>query len=240
MLRSRNPHLFAIADSDLAYKSILINRLCKSPARKSSFCATTGFELLVNLPKNKTDVLIVDLFMPGLSGFEAIDMIRETNEDIIIIACSINFQAKLVPLLKDMKVNRYCPKDVMMIETLMDEVGETRHLNFDESLFAEWEKQTRNFAIPKHAYHQETALKPVQTQLTRLVCDGKTNKEIATIMHLSIRTIDTYINQLLQQLTLRNRQELITYAFKNNICHSLCDIGREGNCNVQSLFRDYN
>ena len=63
----------------------------------------------------------------------------------------------------------------------------------------------------------ETLLNERETDILRLVAEGKTAKEIAEIMFLSRRTVENYKNSVLKKLNLHRTSDLIKYAFENKI-----------------------
>ncbi len=62
-----------------------------------------------------------------------------------------------------------------------------------------------------------TDLSPREIDVLRLVAEGKTNKEIGTVLHLSGITIRNYVSTILEKLGLANRIELALYASKHNL-----------------------
>lgn len=61
-------------------------------------------------------------------------------------------------------------------------------------------------------------LTPRELAIVKLVGEGKTNKEIASDLHLSIGTVKNHMTQILNKLGLRDRTQLAIYAIKHDIC----------------------
>lgn len=60
-------------------------------------------------------------------------------------------------------------------------------------------------------------LKPRQTQILKLICEQHTNKEIAQLLGLSVKTIDTHREILLKKTKSKNAVGLVIYAIRNEI-----------------------
>ncbi len=79
--------------------------------------------------------------------------------------------------------------------------------------------------MPKLLQHQYTPQSEIQSiplserelEIVKLVGEGKTNKEIATTLFLSVGTVKNHITNILQQLELRDRTQLAIYAIKNGL-----------------------
>ena len=64
---------------------------------------------------------------------------------------------------------------------------------------------------------QQSELTPREQEVVKLIAEAHTNKEIAGILHLSEKTVESHRANVLQKLGMRDRVELVRYAIRNNI-----------------------
>ncbi|QES89372.1 response regulator transcription factor [Rhizosphaericola mali] len=224
-----------VADSDTLYRSTLISEICVRSDRKVLFCAANGLELIEDQQNTPADILIVELYMPVISGVEAIKVLQKRNKYSKILAISAIFQPEMPKLLQDLRVNGYCSKikeDVVVAMEILQKGG----TYFDGTYFQKWEKDGMRLIKEKHTPSLMEELKSVEINIIQHTCEGKSNKEIGDILSLSKRTIDTYTRDLLLKLNLKTKIELVNYAMKHGVCRTSCQSSDLGYCACKSLF----
>jgi len=181
--------------------------------------ASTGEEAINMIRTIKPDVVLMDIIMPGMNGIEATRWIKEIDESIRIIIVTMEISKEYVSAGIKSGVDGYLPKDIGK-KTLLEAI---RAVHAGERYF--------NDAIKKlifdDFYSVEKLKNPKKTlpnQLTKregevlaLVASGKSNKDIAEVLFLSVKTVETHKTHILIKLGLNNNAELIRYAVKNNI-----------------------
>lgn len=229
--------LFAIADDDFVFRKLAVSAICESLQRKVSFCASDGKELLHLLQTHKPDLLIIDLYMPIISGIEAIQLIRKKDVNIKIIACSSIFQEELIAHLKDLKINGYCQRVPTVVKDVYEIVNNGNSF-YDAEYFDRWRTYPATLQEEDKAHQSKVSstLKAIEIKLILATCTGKHNKEIAKELNLSHRTIDTYIGNLLAKFHLKNKSELVSFALSNGICKQLCENSLNGLCELKTPF----
>jgi DNA-binding NarL/FixJ family response regulator len=90
---------FSIADSDFYFKKIMIKTLLETPFYMLINDCNNGHELINRTYRRQEDVFIIELFMPVLSGIEAIKFIRRTNNETPIITYSGTYQEDIAEIL---------------------------------------------------------------------------------------------------------------------------------------------
>jgi len=66
---------------------------------------------------------------------------------------------------------------------------------------------------------QPDPLTPRERQVLQLVAEGKTSKEIAALLELSVRTVETYRSQIMDKLKIRDTVGLVHYAIRHGLFH---------------------
>lgn len=179
-----------------------------------------GHELVNRIYRRQEDVFIIELFMPVLSGIEAIKYIRKNNSETPIITYSGTYQEDMAEILSKIPNIYYCQKNSTIIKDIIK--GSIASDEFDYNAYSkEWEQQP--LAVQEYMDRQKKGqeeLSPAEIQLMRFCYEGFSNKEIAEKLNLSTRTIDTYINRLTEKLGLKTKLHLIRFCVENGYYNS--------------------
>lgn len=222
-----------IADDDQIFRTLLVAELCKKLNQKVAFCAHDGNELIKYNHSYNTDILIIDLYMPQISGIEAIKILKKIDCKSKIIAYSHTFQNDILMDLRKLKVEGYCKRDTAVINSCVDIILKDKNF-IDQKYYIAWQNEVED--LIKSDTNLEKKLNATEIKLILFTCEGKNNKEIALELHLSKRTVDTYIAKLLNKLDLKYKSELIRFAYTNGICVLNCSNRTKKNCHLKSPF----
>jgi|GEM_PF-210275 len=232
---------YALAEDDYTFQQIIKTQFSYKPFYNLAFCANNGYELINLISQNMPDIVFIDLFMPVISGLEAVKIIRKLNREVPIIAYSSVYQSDIAQILQDHKINVYCENQFEVIYNFAEQLMKSRRNQF-QALYNPYSKDWRSRSSEQlKEFKLNSRKKPLQfsgmeLQLMILTCDGFTAKEIGTHLNLSFRTVDTYLNRLQEKLQLRNKTELVKYAFQHGICKLNCELGKSGKCVRKSIF----
>lgn len=160
--------------------------------------ASNGEEAVALVQKFQPDICITDIEMPGMTGLEAAEVLKETGCKIIILTTfsrSGYFQRALKA-----GVSGYLLKD-----SPSDELA-----NSIRSIM-----QGRRIYAPElmdDVYSEENPLTEREKEVLELVADGKNTKEIADQLSIKTGTVRNYISTILEKLDVKNRIEAITQS----------------------------
>lgn len=177
--------------------------------------ASNGEEALAQLHKHIVDMVVMDIRMPIMNGLEATRKIKGINAQMkILILTTFNDDEYALQALKD-GANGFMLKDAepaKLIEAIRSCLngGLTIHDNVAAKVVPRL-LQTPNIQV------SEIPLSPRELAVTKLVGEGKTNKEIADELYLSIGTVKNHITQVLNKLELRDRTQLAIYAVRHHL-----------------------
>lgn len=206
---------YAIAESDFIFRKMVSDTISRNPSYRLKLSAGNGYELIRAFSQSFFDILLIDLYMPVLSGVEAIGLVKKINPSITIFCWSPTFQQDVFKTLSSFSHVIYCEKESSAIIAVIDKYLEEGP-GFYPAYIKEWQKRSgETLDILLSAKLPEFS--PVELRLMKLTYEGLTNKEIAGKMALSKRTIDTYINRLTERLGLRTKTDLIKYTVDNGI-----------------------
>lgn len=206
---------FSIADNDFYFKQFLLKTLLENPFYRVVNDCNNGNELINRLYRRQEDVFIIDLYMPILSGLEAIKFIRQTNTDTPIITYSATYQDDMAEMIKKYSKVFYCQKNSIIVKDVLKNCVLNKSTSYEDYL-TEWSRQS--LAVQDYMQRQKKSqeeLSVTEVQILKLSYEGFSNKEIGERINLSTRTIDTYVNRLTDKLGLKSKLELIRFCVEN-------------------------
>lgn len=166
----------------------------------------------------RPDVVLMDMAMPGLGGLEATIEIRKANPDSkVLILTQHGNKEYIFPVLKA-GASGY----VLKKAAGTDLVTAIRAVNRGESfLDPTVAKMLLEGYVIKGSEHDEAQeydrLSDRERQVLKLVAEGHSNKEIADLLCLSIKTVMGHRANVMEKLEIHNRTELIRYAIRKGL-----------------------
>ncbi|WMT18126.1 MULTISPECIES: response regulator transcription factor [Anoxybacillaceae] len=177
--------------------------------------AENGLEALHEMEQHIIDIVIMDIRMPVMNGLEATRKMKKRWPDVkILILTTFNDDEYAVQALKD-GANGFLLKTAeqqKLIQAIYScmKGGLTIHEDVAAKMMPKLLQKSKQ-------PHVDIPLSPRELMIAKLVGEGKTNKEIAAELHLSVGTVKNHITQILQKLQLRDRTQLAIYAIKHDI-----------------------
>jgi DNA-binding NarL/FixJ family response regulator len=176
--------------------------------------ASDGLETVRLTERLKPDVLVLDLMMPGLSGLEALRILRDRSPRTRSLILSVHRDSAFIAQALQNGAMGYVLKNVTE-ENLVLAVREVavgrRFLSppVTEIAINAYIEQSKTSPIDPH----ET-LTPRQREVLQLAAEGKTNAEIAERLSISQRTVENHRAALMQRLGFQNQSDLIRHAIR--------------------------
>ena len=180
--------------------------------------ASNGREAVEMAEKHDPDVVIMDLAMPGLNGIEATRRIIARSPRTAVVILSMHSDESYI--LRSLKAGArgYLLKDSLKADLLDAVRAAVRARSFFSPKVSQVLKEDYvNELEARGAEDTWELLTDREREILQLVAEGKTNKEIAALLNISIYTIDTHRSHILQKLNLHSAPELILYAVRKGI-----------------------
>ncbi|MFA5092331.1 MAG: response regulator transcription factor [Candidatus Omnitrophota bacterium] len=177
--------------------------------------AANADQALEVVEKFKPDILLLDISMPKISGLDIISRIKRVSPQTKIIIISVHKLGAYVLKALRQGVSGYLNKDNVaeeLVRALQRVIGGKVYLGEE---IAEYLADT--VKEPKGKIPSGVTLNERESDVLRLVVEGKTAKEIAEILFISRRTVENYKNSILKRLNLHKTSDLIKYAVENKI-----------------------
>lgn len=178
----------------------------------------SGEELYELLKSVTPDIIITDISMPDTSGIEITRYLTEKYPSVKVLILSMHKNEEFITKSLSAGANGYLPKDTSMKELL--EAIEV--ISQGSNYFNREISDTLLSSIIRKSKSEAKAAKTValtsrEREIISLVAEGLTNKEIAERLFISIRTVDSHKNNIMQKLNLKSTVEMVKYAIKNNL-----------------------
>ncbi len=179
--------------------------------------ASDGLEAVELTERLKPDVLVLDLMMPGLSGLEALRILRERSPRTRIVILSMYSSSAFVAQALQNGAVGYVLKECTeenLVRAVREAAVGRRFLSppVTEIAIDAYIEQSKTGPFDPH----ET-LTPRQREVLQLAAEGKTNAEIAARLNISQRTVENHRATLMQRLGLQNQTELIRHAMRHGL-----------------------
>ena len=176
--------------------------------------ASDGLEAAVKAAELKPDLILMDIQMPGMDGIEAARRIkREVPTATIVMLTVRDDEEKLFEAIKNgaqgylLKKMHSAELIAMVRRALAGEVAIPTRLA--GQILEEFRRLSQ---IEPHDENLPTGLSPRELEVLNLVASGKTDKEIAQNLSLSLNTVKTHLRNILSKLQVGSRKEAASIA----------------------------
>jgi len=174
----------------------------------------TAVELAVEV---SPDVIIMDISMPGLNGTEATRRILEANPDARIIALSMHLERHMVLQMLSAGAKGYLLKDGAddeVIDAVLAVMQNTTYLSPRISNMVLKDYVER---VSKIELSSTSLLSSREREVLQLLAEGKKTKDIATLLNVSIKTVEFYRQQIMEKLDVHTIAELTKLAIREGL-----------------------
>lgn len=178
--------------------------------------ASNGQELLNKLMKNDYDIVILDIYMPGRSGLDILKEIKTQKPELHILVLSMYPEEQYAVRTLKAGASGYLTKESASEELISAIRKVATGSKYITPTLAE--KLAFNLKINSEKPAHEI-LSDREYQVMCMIASGKTVTEIAKELFLSVKTISTYRQRILEKMSLKNNAEITRYALKNQLVY---------------------
>ena len=183
--------------------------------------AANGREAVEKAAKLKPDVVVLDIAMPLLNGVEATRQILKVSPKTAILILTMHDSDSLIQEVLGAGALGYVLKDDADRNLIAAVDSLSRHKSYLSS------RVTDAAAIAGAQAGAGSAdrlgrgrLTPREREVLQLLAEGKSNKEIATVLGISVKTAETHRANMMLKLNIHSIADLVRYAVRNNIIAS--------------------
>jgi two-component system response regulator NreC len=178
--------------------------------------ASDGREAISKSEELKPDVILMDIAMPGLGGLEATIEIKKKAPEVKIIVLSQYDDMEYVNRFLKAKVSGYLLKRAVGSELIAAVRAVARGESYLHSAIAS--KVIEGFVgRGSEAGDPYELLTDREKQVLKLMAEGNTHKDIATVLGISVKTAIAHHSNIMEKLELHSRAELIKFAIQKGI-----------------------
>ncbi len=170
--------------------------------------ASDGEEAISVVEKTQPRVVVMDCALPKVDGMEATRRIKERWPEIAVLMLSMHAEETWVRLALESGANGYILKSAVDLD-LADAI---KRVATGEPVL---DPKVSLSALLKG--ERTAGLSARELEILRLIVSGKSNKEIAVDLGLSVNTVAVHRANIMETLGLHNTAELVVYAIKNGL-----------------------
>jgi len=178
--------------------------------------AADGREALEKVAELKPDILILDLNMPDLNGLEVTRRVRKMYPRVEILVLTVEDSEQVMRQLLEAGARGYMLKSDAGKELLAAVDAVRSHRLFLSSQVSRMLRGSSVLAA-KDDLPPKEPLSPRERQILQLLAEGKSTKEIATALDITIKTAETHRSNIMRKLDLHHVTELVRYAIRNRM-----------------------
>ena len=175
--------------------------------------AADGIEARDIAMRERPDLAILDVKMPGLSGLEATREIRREAPEVAVLILSMHEEERYLFEALKAGASGYVLKRAADRE-LIDAI---RAIERGEPFLTPEAQQALIRDVLGGGERNQEELTPREEEVVKLVADAHTNKEIAELLGLAEKTVENHRSNAMHKLGMRDRVELVRYAIRRGL-----------------------
>ncbi|MGA3258869.1 MAG: response regulator transcription factor [Bryobacteraceae bacterium] len=175
--------------------------------------AGNGREALELAAKLKPDVVVMDVAMPELNGIEATRRMAENAPHARVLALSMHKDSVYVRETLRAGARGYLLKD----SVAADLVSAVRAVAAGEGYLSPAVSDAVLDDYRRHVTNPIDLLTSREREVLQMLAEGKTNKEIAGVLNLSVYTVDAHRGRIMEKLNVHSINELVRFAVRNGL-----------------------
>ena len=180
--------------------------------------AADGRETVEQVNAHAPDVVVMDIAMPNMNGIEATRRIVDSNPRTGVVILSMHYDESYVIRSLKAGARGYLLKDAVKADLITAIHSVVRGGSFFSPKISRILKEDYMQALErKDADDSYELLTDREREILQLIAEGKSNKDIANSLGLSLYTVETHRAHILQKLNLHSVPDLILYAVRKGI-----------------------
>lgn len=205
-----------VADDHQLFREGIVKLLFSSPDIEVIAQAVDGKDAVVKTKYHKPDVVLIDIGMPVMNGIDATKILKEEMPQVKIVAVSMHSDKQYVSgilkagadgyLLKNCTYQQLTDAIKSVYEgkkTLSDDITNLVISGYLEPSVSEGDGSSK--------------LSSRELEILKLFAEGKSTREISEKLFISVKTVGTHKQHILEKLNLKSTTDMVKFALKNGI-----------------------
>lgn len=205
-----------IADDHQLFREGLVNLLSEAKEIEILAQVENGKDAVSKAIELFPDIVIMDISMPVMDGIEATRQIRKKNNQIKIIALSMHADKQFIKGMFELGVSGYLFKNCSY-----DELVEAIKVVYSDRVYLS--DRITEFLIKDYLSKEEyipvveNTLTERETEILKLIANGMSIANISKKLFVSVKTVGTHKQNILDKLNIKSTADLVKYAIRKGI-----------------------
>jgi DNA-binding NarL/FixJ family response regulator len=214
---SMSPARILVADDHDVVRQGLRLLIEEQPGWKIIAEVKDGRDAVAKASKLKPDIAILDISMPSLSGLEATRQIMKVNPEARVLILTMHDSEQMIETVLHAGARGYVLKTdagsdlVRAMQALLD--GQTFFTQKASQIILDGFTGKR----PRATEGESQVLTAREREILQLLAEGKVSKEVAALLNVSTKTVQTHRTNLMRKLSCHCASELVRYAVRNHL-----------------------
>lgn len=212
-----SPLRILVADDHEVVRRGLCSLLKSHPGWEVCAEASDGREAVEKVKQMKPDVIILDIGMPNLNGLAATRQIVQHDERQRVIILTVTDSEQVIREVLAAGARGF----VLKSDAARDLITAVEAIEKNRTFFTSRVGQIVLTGYLKNGQPQAEptlpTLTPREREVVQLLAEGKSTKEVASVLNLSTKTAETHRSNIMRKLGIHSVSELVLYAVRNNI-----------------------
>lgn len=184
--------------------------------------AEDGRKAIVKAEELHPDVVVMDIAMPGLNGLEATRQIKKRFPDMKIIILTMHANEEYI--LQSLKagasgylVKKAAPAELISAINAVHKGDSFLSPSISRTVIDEYIRRSKEISEGEEGFEQLTVR---EREVLQLIAEGHKTREIAELLYISIKTVETHRSHIMNKLDIHSTAELTRYAIRKGIISS--------------------
>ena len=184
--------------------------------------AEDGREAIVKAEELHPDVVVMDIAMPGLNGLEATRQIKKRFPDMKILILTMHANEEYI--LQSLKagasgylVKKAAPAELISAINAVHKGNSFLSPSISRTVIDEYIRRSKEISEGEEGFEQLTVR---EREVLQLIAEGRKTREIAELLYISIKTVETHRAHIMNKLDIHSTAELTRYAIRKGIISS--------------------
>lgn len=207
-----------IADDHQLFREGLVNLLSSAPDIKVIAQAKDGKDAIEKTKQLIPDVLLIDIGMPQMNGIDATRQLKKELPEVKIIAVSMHSDRQYVKGILEAGADGYLLKNCtyhQLTDAIISVHSGKKILSDDIT-----DLVIKGYLEPSDSEADGFSdLSEREVEILQLYAEGKSTREISEKLFISVKTVGTHKQHILEKLNLKNNADIIKFALKKGMIH---------------------
>lgn len=167
--------------------------------------------------KLRPDIIVMDISMPGMNGMEATRQILSNDPGVKVLALSMHTDKRFIVEMLSAGASGYLLKDCAFEELICAIHALADQRTYLSPKISDIVVKDYVCRSSKSTLSALAVLSPREREVLQLLAEGKSTRKIASILHVGMKTIQTYREQIMEKLDIHTIAELTKFAIREGL-----------------------